>query len=510
MPSSLGRYSSLPILSPKSWINARQDRSPIRESNECAVETLQAYTAESSSHWRPIYLSKRALAAFLMTFSALAAGTQIMLLLSKRNNGLSGVNDGPHRVLWRYGPTALLTLVASLWTRVECQAKSVAPWIKMTRGFTEARNSLALDYLSQFQLLSIISAIRNTDHTVAATTFISVLVKVLLVLSTSLCSLSPTEIFHSNVPLTLRSDFVNNPSGLWANGSLAFASLVSKISFTTSLPHGTSDKYAYQLIESNLLDTESILSTTLDGFSGDLECETASFPSSATILGSQEITSVPISSISCTFNVTLWEAILFMNRDSDYLFGSRVGGCGGSSNIDDQRFAIIIGVMAGINLNKTISNSNSFICKPTYQIQRLDFSAQGSDRFVSASKPANSRVLSNVHPWSIMRAHLDAVPYFPVNSNNTANISNKTVSFDQYGFLAYLFANASGNCPEFSTIFHDQEGAKTFFTNYYQQYTALLAHVSLMQPISSPIKGRVIKVENRFLGKRYIDLVYVR
>lgn len=429
-----------------------------------------------------------------------------MLLLSKRNSGLSGVNDGLHRVLWRYGPTALLTLVASFWTRVEYQAKTIAPWIKMTRGFTETRKSLMLDYLSQFQLFSITSAIKNKDHTVAATTFISLLIRALLIISTSFCSLSPTQKVRANVPMTLKSDFVNSLSGLTANGSLAFASFASMMRSGTSLQQGTSDKFAYQLIESDFLDTESTISTTVDGFSADLECEPAALPTSSTPLNSRFENSIPIWSESCSFDINLDDLSPF--GDSEHVVILEPGGCGGSSNIDDLRLGIFIAIMTspGGYDNITISTSNSFICKPTYQIRRLDFTSRGQARTVSPSKIAVSRALTNVHPWHIMQSHLDGVTYYPTNTGNTATISNRTVYFDQYTFLAYLFANASGNPPELSTIFEDQDGAKTLISNYYQQYTALLAHISLMQPASRSLEGTVTEMTTRFLGKPHVTL----
>lgn len=293
MPSSPGRYSSLPILYPKSWINSLQDHSPIRQSNKFVVETPQAYTTESLSAWRPVYLSKRALAAFLMTFSALAAGAQIMLLLSKRNSGLSGVNDGPHRVLWRYGPTALL-------------------------------------------------------------------------------------------------------------------------------------------------------------------------PASSTLLNSSTF---PIWSNSCSFHVTSPIRTMSPNEDGNHFVGLQSGGCGGSSEIDDKRVAIIFAIIGSPRYyhNMTISKSNSLICKPTYEIRRLDFTSQSRARTVSPSKTANSRALTNVHPWHIMQSHLDGVPSFPTSTDNTATISNRTVYFDQYTFLAYLLANSSGNPLELSTIFETKMGQRLSF-----------------------------------------------
>lgn len=377
----------------------------------------------------------------------------------------------------------------------------------MTRGFTATRESLMLDYLSQFQLFSITSAIKNKDHTVAATTFTSLLIRALLILSTSLCSLSPTQKVRSNVPMILRSDFVNSLSGLTANGSLAYASFASMMRSGTLLPQGTSDKFAYQLIESDFLDTPSTISTTVDGFSGDLECEPAALPASSTLLNSSYENPIPIWSDSCSFDIHLFVGTSSY-EDGDHLVGLRSGGCGGSSNIEDQRLAVFIAIMAspGGYDNMTISTSNSFICKPTYQIRRLDFTSRGQGRTVSPSKIANSRALTSVHPWHIMQTHLDGVSSFPTNTGNTATISNRTVYFDQYTFLAYLLANASGNPPELSTIFEDQDGAKTFISNYYQQYTALLAHTSLMQPASSPLEGTVTEMTTRFLGKPHVTM----
>lgn len=488
---------------PEPSIYPQHDPGRISKSSECVEDVPQVDTIRSSSFWRPMYLTKRVLAAFLVTFSALTSIIQIILSSSNRNSGLPGTNDGLHRALWTYGPTAILTLVASFWTRLECQTKTAAPWLKMARGYITARQSLLLDYLSQFQLFSIVSAINNGDYTVAAATTNSLLIRVLLVLSTSLCSVSPTQVVRSNVPLTLRSEFVNSLSGLTGNGSLAYANFASMMRFGTSLPQGTSDKYAYQLIESEFLDTPSTISATLDGFSGGLECEPAVLPASSTLLNSSFFNSFPVWSNSCSFNVTPNIAPRHSNQDGDHLVGLQSGGCGGSTDIDDRRVAIIIAIIGN---NMTISKSNSLICKPTYQIQQLHFSARGLDRFVSRSENADSRVLNDVHPWSIMESHIDAVPDLPTNTNPTATISNQTVYFDRFGFLAYLLANASGNSPELSTIFEDQDGAKTFFSNYYQQYTALLAHTSLMQPVSSPSEGTATEVIDRFQGKCYVKL----
>ncbi|KAG6368416.1 hypothetical protein INS49_002623 [Diaporthe citri] len=98
-----------------------------------------------------------------------------------------------------------------------------------------------------------------------------------------------------------------------------------------------------------------------------------------------------------------------------------------------------------------------------------------------------------------MQSQYNTVPMYPLGIT-TVNISNETVQFDQHGYFAYLLANASGNPPALSTVFEDPEGAKSFFSNYFQQYTALLAHTSLMQPVSTLSEGTAVEVVNRFLA----------
>lgn len=138
------------------------------------------------SPWRPIYLSPTSLAAFSFVFLACLASIQTLLAVSNHHVGLSGDDDTLHRLFWSYSPAAILTLIASFWTRLEIQTKTTAPWFRMAQGNTVASQSLLLDYTSQFQPLSVISAFRNKDYTVAAATVTSLLIRVLLVLATSL------------------------------------------------------------------------------------------------------------------------------------------------------------------------------------------------------------------------------------------------------------------------------------------------------------------------------------
>lgn len=471
------------------------------------IRDAPAKTMIKPSPWRPVYLSPTSLAAFSVVFLACLAGLQTVLAISNRHVGFSGDDDTLHRVFWSYTPTAILTLVASFWTGLEVQTKTTAPWFSMARGNTVAGQSLLLDYTSQFQPLSIISALRYKDYTVAAATVTSLLIRVLLVLTTSLITLSPARVKYASVRLSLKSEFVNSPDGLETNGSLALSNFASMMDFNMALPQGVSDTYAYQLIESDLLDTPSTLNTTVDGFMGGLECEPAKSSVNDWRWNYTANAYGPLTAGSCTFNFFPESNIPNVPVDGDHLqiVGMLDGPCNGSDSNDDRRVAIIAAVLAsqGKGVFK-IAKSNFLICNPTYQILPLDLSAQGPDRLLrpSSSSGRNSRFLSNVHPWDIMDSHLFGVSEsWGEGSSGAVNISNQTVWFDPPGYRAYQFANRSGNPPTFSAILEDPKGFTEFFSNYYQQYTALLAHTSLMQPASISSTGSADKVTSRFLGK---------
>ncbi|KAI0413996.1 hypothetical protein F5X98DRAFT_350490, partial [Xylaria grammica] len=101
-------------------------------------------------YWHPSYLDWPVLAAFSITFLVLAVGCQVLLYYSNKSYGLTTSYQGLH-YLWTYGPTAILTLIASFWARVECQTKISAPWCRMIKGTATSQQSVLLDYMSQFQ-----------------------------------------------------------------------------------------------------------------------------------------------------------------------------------------------------------------------------------------------------------------------------------------------------------------------------------------------------------------------
>lgn len=469
----------------------------------------------TSPPWRPMYLTPASLGVFSTIFLACLASVQTMLAISNRHAGLSGDNDALHRVLWSYGPVAILTLISSFWARLEMQTKTTASWFSMAQGNTIASQSLLLDYTSQLQPTAIVSALRHKNYAVAGATMVSLLLKVLLVLATSLITLSPaTTVRHRSVPLRLKSEFVDDSVGLTANGSLAAANFASIVRFNTSLPRGVSDTYAYQLIESDFLNTPSTLNTTVDGFFGNIDCQPANLSSSGLSWNLSESVSardyfrddpIPMLAGSCSLQVHLSHVLSAMKgiRDGDHIVGLHCGGCNGSDSKDDQRLAIIVTVLESSREDIfTITRSNSLMCTPTYRILPLDLSARGPVTLLRPSSGQESRVLRNVHPWDMMNN--DGMATLPDASTRihkgAVTISNQTVWFGGFGYLAYEFAKKSGNPPTMSTISDGPVGLTELFSNYWQQHSALLAHTSLMRSASVSSEGSADQVMDRFLG----------
>lgn len=153
--------------------------------------TTENETAPAQLPWRPFYLRRLIIASFIVTFVLILATIEALLAISNKNDGIATSSHERH-YLWTYGPTALLTLVAALWARAEYQSKLVAPWRRLMQQPMDAKGTLLLDYVSDFQILVVFKALRNKDWTVSIACTVSLLIKVLIVISTGLITLSWT------------------------------------------------------------------------------------------------------------------------------------------------------------------------------------------------------------------------------------------------------------------------------------------------------------------------------
>ncbi|PGH08564.1 hypothetical protein GX51_01083 [Blastomyces parvus] len=150
--------------------------------------------------WTPFWLRKPTLFGFVILFIVLWIALIVLWLFVKRNNGLEIVPTSS-RYLWRFFPVAVMVIVAGLWRQVDYHCKAAYPWHEMRKGLASAGKSMALDYISDWQVNTFLKAIKSGHHSVAASAFGSVLLKVALIFSTGLLVSAPTTLIDTSYPL---------------------------------------------------------------------------------------------------------------------------------------------------------------------------------------------------------------------------------------------------------------------------------------------------------------------
>ena len=242
--------------------------------NEAVSEQVDSSAAIAPLSWRPSYLRRRVIFAFLALWIALIASLEVLYQISQQQRGLAASIQSRH-YLWTYGPTAVLTIIAAFWARAEYQAKQVAPWARMATEGASASRTVLLDYVTPVAPMCIFRAIRNRDYLVGTSAFCSLLLKLMIVFSTGLLSLIPAEVRSTEVPLTLLNAFSDSNTSLLMGDTMPYFVTRGRIQNQLPYPEGTSPRFAFQTFDTSRVPRNSVIETTVDGFSAALECKPA-------------------------------------------------------------------------------------------------------------------------------------------------------------------------------------------------------------------------------------------
>lgn len=157
--------------------------------------------------WRLGYLQQRVLIALIVVFCAVIAAVEVLNHISQVNYGIASSVNSRHYA-WTYDPTAIITVVAALWARVEFQAKQYAPWQEMQQGPSEATQSVLLDYISPMQPIALFKAFKYRNLVVFSAISCSLLLSLAIVLSTGLFALQEVQIQRNGVEIQLLDTLV--------------------------------------------------------------------------------------------------------------------------------------------------------------------------------------------------------------------------------------------------------------------------------------------------------------
>ncbi|TRX90286.1 hypothetical protein FHL15_008831 [Xylaria flabelliformis] len=137
----------------------------------------------------------------------------------KANSGYHLLNDGiaiplsTSHYAWTYGSTVIITVIASLWQRVDYHCKLARPWEEMKHSSVDSSKGLRLDYISPIQIITFYRALRNHHWGTALSVLTFTLLKVVMLLSTVLLVRVPTP-DSCILPLVITSKF--NGSNFWS------------------------------------------------------------------------------------------------------------------------------------------------------------------------------------------------------------------------------------------------------------------------------------------------------
>ncbi|KAI2616318.1 hypothetical protein GGR54DRAFT_649601 [Hypoxylon sp. NC1633] len=171
-------------------------------------ETATAWGARTRM-WNSIWLGTGVFITFGIGFTVLLLATILLYHFSEINKGLS-VQDASKEYGWRYGPTAFLTVILSLWNQVDFATRTLTPWKELLNGPAAAEKTVLLDYISPLMTTVIWRAAKARHWTVLASIFGVLLIQLATIFSGGLFTLEPTILEQGGIPLTVTSAFDGN------------------------------------------------------------------------------------------------------------------------------------------------------------------------------------------------------------------------------------------------------------------------------------------------------------
>ncbi|KAI0549248.1 hypothetical protein F4679DRAFT_547958 [Xylaria curta] len=465
--------------------------------------------------WRPFYLRRLVLLGFISVFILIIVAIEALLAVSNRDQGLATSSPSKH-YLWTYGPTAFLTGVAALWARTEYQSKLVAPWIRLSQNPAPASCTLLLDYISQFSLFAIFTSLNKRDFLVSIAITVSFILKILIVMSTSLISLSWISFNQNSCPMILLDKFVDKDAGII---DVSVPYVVQDLrDQNLALREGISSDYAFQSVQTNLPDTAET-NVTVDGLVNSLNCQPVDFVLTPPSPGAGYWWYPNISLPSCNGSPGIFEPVnLWADHSSlqDYsiLFARfALFRCDGIPDGPGQRIGVIFGNLTYHidDLTNNISDSipstvksTILLCIPEYTIDRVQVIRNNTlTRSVKRVQGAPRRTLKSVTAWNIMMAqHIDTRTIDWLGAyGRLINVSGTLIDTDSY-MHRVLYSNPEPRLQAMDLFDFNVLQKTTEY--YYRELSAFIAKKYLMEPTRTDTVGSAIVDKNRLIVSSWI------
>ncbi|KAJ5380026.1 uncharacterized protein N7496_002454 [Penicillium cataractarum] len=451
------------------------------------------------SGWRPFYLQRRILIIFLIAFCAAIAGLEFLNHVSQVNQGIASSTEDLHYI-WTYCPTAILTIVAAFWSRVDFQAKQNRPWQSMHESPQVADKSVLLDYITEMPPIALKRAIHNKHFIVAAGVSCSLLLSLLITISTGLFLLQEVQVNVDNIPILLHDYFTSEDPKFNAGGETPRDIVQGVTLYNGSYPGGTNANFAFQQFSAPNISSGASVTAPIKVLAAELNCESAVMVDTQVNING----SIIISTSSC-MNVKLdWPKVPIAGY-STYMGLFREGRCENSTGLDGMRIAVVAAAVSTPPSTEPydvtgiiIENPTQLICKPTYAVVDMDatknISESSSDiRFeLTGSKNAT---LPGITAWDIAQSVYGAKNDLAESSASASpNPFDVDASYiDDALKMGSWAVGLSGSIR--SLLLEDV--LNNVASSYYRAMSAQYMNKGLVQKDSSMTTGSAIIMENR-------------
>ncbi|KAK0660444.1 hypothetical protein QBC41DRAFT_286462 [Cercophora samala] len=517
-PISSKKYHSISVKS------SSIDETPRNQEFEKLRHTSEVV---ASLPWRARYLRRGVICTFLVVFLLILITVQALLAVSHKNYGIASAGQNQH-YLWVYGPTAFLTLVAAAWSRIEYQSKLVAPWCRLSQhqgDHVNSKRTVLLDYVSQYQLWTLAESIRNKDFAVSITCAVSIIVKIMIVISTGLISLSWITVRHDSYPITIQDRFVDDATRLNNTGELPYHVMEGLFGHNLTLPDGLSRDYAFQSTALESAKSGSALSSAevravVEALYTSLDCEPAelvleaAYPQSGQSYCRKTMNMTLVSGSCNVIQVSIdappWPAECG-TKDSCNMMYARFGSarCDGMENEQEKRALVMFGNLTFTrdnDLSKNISKcwgsddslppfksevhrSTQVLCRPHYGIRDISVVRNGTEIMQTASFDQVQRALSTVRAQDFLSAFLTTFETNPFawstgRYGRLIEIGGSNISVDTVmGTLLPYWYNLHSSKK--AVDLYDRDVLEQAATEFYRQFGAVLGKFFLMEPAST-------------------------
>ncbi|KAH6991074.1 hypothetical protein BKA56DRAFT_541249 [Ilyonectria sp. MPI-CAGE-AT-0026] len=465
-----------------------------------------------SSPWHPFWLRQVVLGSFCGLFMCCTIALPVMLSFSKRNSGL--LESGPnYAYVWRFSPTAIITIIEIIWARVEFQTLRYMPWMAIKSGKPLGPAGYSLDYTQMLSPMILIQSFRRKHFFVFLVATASIILKVQVVLSPSLYQIQSTQSSHP-VEVEVLDSFAVTEDFSNVTGTAPYYNARALDNFDMMFPFGVTKEGAYQtfrLVNQGTTTrgaTDAPLTVTVDGVFTDMKClelESHSVSRLARVGSTYHNFAIDLKFENCEQSVTIRNNIEWVSPNEDtiqtsWAVDAQLEPTYPCSSLPRQNttFLYFAGYYTPSAQNVSLPQLKTcaaVICSPTAYTSKVKIVDDGiSPKVTLLSNQQKMTIDSN--PWVMLQNSVpDILGRIGVS---TANIVKGPVA------TAFGFRGKTPNATDISL--YQNEVLTQAIMNLTEQIGPMVSHYQLRQSDKHQISGSIIVETYRLNVNEFVCL----